>query len=115
MYIFNAVGCTNKVWAIKGIRRITGLGLKESKDLVESSMDGNTKILIPRKYTLANGEQSPMKEAIQFILEANCTIQKRATNGQKEMKKMIKHAIDKDEFDLAKELMNTYENHFGVE
>lgn len=115
MYIFNASDCTNKIFAIKGIRRITGIGLKEAKDLVESSMEGNTKILIPGTYKLTNGDSPPVKEAIQLIRDANCTIQKRAENGQTELKKMIKHAIDKDEFDLATELMNTYESHFGVE
>jgi len=113
MYVLNASNCTNKVKAIKGVRRITGLGLKESKDLVESSMDGNTKILMPICPAYDENIRMSLKEAITMIKDSGCTIQKRAENGQKEMKKMIKHAIDKNEFDLAKELMNTYENHFG--
>ena len=113
IYTLDASNCDNKVAAIKGLRTLTGLGLKESKELVESSMEGNIKIF---SSILATTPELKLKnkEAVDYIRSAGCIITKRAGSGQKELKKMIKHAVDKDEFDLAIDLMNTYQNHFGV-
>ncbi len=49
---------SNKIAVIKEVRTITGLGLKESKDLVESAPK-------PLKQGMANAEAEEMKKSLE--------------------------------------------------
>ena len=108
IYILKAEGCENKVLAIKGVRAITGMGLKESKDLVEEAIDGRVKTL-----RVTSPRKDDVKTGIECIRNSGCYIEEQTTEGQKELKKLIKHAVDKEQFVLANDLMEVYKNHFG--
>ena len=100
-------GNYNKVAVIKAIRAITGAGLKESKDWVESAIEGNAIKLIHYQYSEKNINENydlfDILEAegfeiiskntrIDFILEATAT--------------SAKMAIDEKEHELATLLLN---------
>jgi len=101
----------NKIKAIKGVRFITGLGLKEAKELIEQTMEAGTS-----KIDVLPNSAAPRKhEAIALLKEGGFSYFEQAPSRDKiliEVKKLIKMSVENDQNDIATELLQLRERLF---
>jgi len=101
----------NKVTAIKALRLLTGLGLKEAKDFIECVMDTQSKTItfVPNPNTVHT------TEAIENLASGGFTYVEDLSADRegvlKELKKLTKMAVEKDQSDIAMDLLNLLTKH----
>ena len=104
---------SNKVAAIKAVRGLTGLGLKETKDLVESVQPG-----YPRTVRVLHNIMEPSySEHVQSIKMSGLSVTLTHPNDQvrkgigEEIRRIITYSTMAGQYDIAKGLLDVMETH----
>lgn len=100
---WNQAGSFNKVGCIKAVRLLTGLGLKEAKDLVEAAM------VSPQTFTVSPRTiDVDRKAALRDLEKWGASLSTTATSNRKlvleAMREMAMFAMTVNEFELAERL-----------
>ena len=106
-------GITNKVAAIKGVRTFTGMGLKESKEFVESLVHGARNIGISGELSSEveyNGKELLSNGGIAVILVIPNN--KIRNNMAEQIQGIATYATISAQYDLARELITIMEKYF---
>jgi len=103
----------NKVSAIKGVRVLSGLGLREAKDLVERVMPGHSETII-----VGHGVMEPrLTEGVQLIRDGGMGValtdhNSPARNGiADELRKVVTYAAMTAQYDIGRAIMDVLETY----
>jgi len=103
----------NKISAIKGVRNLTGMGLKESKDLVETLRPGISKTLIINHDVLEPG----FSESLKYIQTGGITTQVVVENAvvrtgiADKIRSLVTFSTIAGQYDIAKALIDIVETY----
>jgi len=103
----------NKVAAIKGVRGLTGLGLKESKELVERINPGHSETIIIAHHIL----EPTYTQSIQNIRDGGltarmCNHNSKARKGiANELRRLVTFATMSAQYDISKALVDILETY----
>lgn len=100
---------TNKVAAIKGIRSLTGIGLKEAKEFIEEVMETG----MTRRIAFSAPKNKVVQEEFNRLADSGFAVEISGDNRNKvkdELKKLIKMAVENDQNDIAIELLKVKDN-----
>lgn len=104
--------CSNKVSTIKAIRLLTGLGLKEAKDLSEQFGEQRIKVTVRDGEDYATGRFVPAQEnyerAIKELKSQNIPVVANCFRSKmiNDVKRLASEAVLRDENDLAVALID---------
>ena len=107
----NGAECHNKVAAIKAWRQLSGLGLKEAKDAVESVMHGDC-LVLQLNFPFQNDPKSA--ESLETLRREGMIVSSGGTHRHvvlRAIKSSARIALDNSEYDLAKDLIDVLERH----
>ena len=103
----------NKVRAIKGVRGLTNLGLKDSKDLVERITPGHAEVL-----HLGHDLLEPrLSEYVNLVKASGLTIHVSHTNDKvrlgigDEIRKLVTYTTMAGQYDIGKALLDVLETY----
>ncbi len=103
-FILDAAPNNNKVQCIKAIRTLTGLGLKEAKDLVEAAM------VTPQPVNYAAYiSESDRRYAEELLKEAKCILNPSANIRPRSIYKtkvLVLESVAAGDYEYAKRLLN---------
>ena len=103
----------NKIAAIKGVRALTGLGLKEAKDLVEMVEPGHTELIKIHASIL----EPSYSDAIRLIRESGMKVQATAENNEArrdigdQLRQVITYATMTSQYDISRVLIDVMETY----
>lgn len=103
----------NKVKAIKGVRGLTGLGLKESKDLIERITPGHSETVIIGHDVL----EPRFSESVQMVKDSGLTVLVNNHNNAarkdiaEQIRQMVTYATMTAQYDIAKAMLDVMETY----
>ena len=107
--VMNSVAAGSKVPVIKSIRYITGLGLKEAKDLVDGAERGERMVFAELEEHRRNPDTLAaynLSSELASIRQCGYSVVEMNDRMGAQVKKLIIEAIECDEYSMAIDLIN---------
>ena len=111
--VYSRNDLVNKVAAIKGVRTLTGLGLKEAKDLVECINPGHTEVI----HVDAGILEPYYSEALQLIKDSGLRVSTPVINNAarrdigEQLRQVVTYATMTAQYDISRVLINIIETY----